>query len=130
MSLGFIILRCTGQACSLLTFFPLFSAFRGLPRPYVFQPWHLCKRRMSLFYWLGRSQLWNSTSYMSRAVLRTWDFYSGHWNVQLWSQVDRIWLLNRYSRVCFCLFLNYQVLIAVCLNVISLRVWSPCRHRS
>ena len=106
--------------------FPTFWAFRGLLGPNVFQPWHLCERRVSLFYWLGRNQLWNSTSHMSRAVLRTWNFSSGHWNVQLRPQVDRIWLLNRYLRVISFSFSLSQVLTGLCLKVVLLKGLSVC----
>lgn len=66
---------------------------------------------------------------MSRAVLRTRDFSSGRWSVQLWSQVDRIWLFNRYTGVTsFSPFLHSQILTGLCLQVVLLKVWFVCLH--
>lgn len=70
--------------------------FSGLPGPNMLRPRGMCPGRVPLLCRVGRARMWEPQGLLHGPVLRTRSFLGRHRNLQLWSQLDRPWLLYRW----------------------------------
>lgn len=74
----------------------LWNPFSGLPGPNMLWPRGMCPGRVPLLCGVGRARMWEPQGVLHGPVLWTWSFPGRHRNLQLWSQLDRPWLLYRW----------------------------------
>lgn len=74
----------------------LWNLFSGLPGSDLLRSWGVCTRRVSLLCGMGWARMWEPQGLLHGPVLWTRSLSGRYWNLQLWSQLDRPWLLHRW----------------------------------
>lgn len=74
----------------------LWNPFSGLYGPNMLRPRGMCPGRVPLLCGMGRARMWEPQGLLHGPVLWTRSFPGRHRDLQLWSQLDRPWLLYRW----------------------------------